>query len=412
MAELVKLAWRNVWRNRRRSLITISAVVFGVLIVTFTRSMQYGSYDAMESAMVLLYTGEIQIQRPGYHEEETLDYALDGGEDGWRDVVDSSPFVLAASRRVTGFGLASSDSSSAGAMIVGVEPVLESRVSEFMDSVSTGSPLEPGSDHEILLGRILAQNLRVGVGDSIVVLTQGWHNQMGADLYRIRGLIRTGSTEMDRALMVLRLQDAQFLFSMEDRVTQVVLRTDDFRRSGEYARRLAGELPGDRFEVLDWDTLMPEIRQMVLLDNVSGAIMLLFLLVLVGFEIFNTTNMSVMERVREFGVLQALGMRPSRISRLVLTELTLKIIVSLLLSFAASGLLLWYLNGHPLPIPAEMAEMYEEFGFSLDSLVFSTRLRVFVEPLVSVAVIVALAVVYPVIRVFNLDTIDALRHDT
>lgn len=412
MRELLVLAWRNVWRNRRRSLITISAIVFSVLIITLTRSLQYGSYDAMEASAVRMYTGEIQIQAPGYHEEQTLAYAMDGDEATWRAALADTPWLRAASRRLTAFGLISSEESSAGAMIVGVEPESEREVSEFSDRVSVGLPLQADSDHDALLGRVLARNLQVEVGDTVVVLTQGWHNQMGADLYRVRGLLRTGSVEMDRGIMVLRLQDAQQLLAMEDRFTEVVLRTDDFRQAPSYAEDIQEELPDDRYRVLDWDTLMPELRQMILLDNVSGAIYLLFLLVLVGFEIFNTTTMSVMERVREFGVLQALGMRPGRIATLVLSELSVKVVVALVVSVGGSALLLWYLEGNPIPMPADFAEMYEEFGFSIESLVFSTRPAVFLEPLVSVAIIAVLATVYPVVRVLHLTTIDALRRGT
>jgi ABC-type lipoprotein release transport system permease subunit len=412
MRENLILAWRNVWRNRRRSLITIAAVVFSVLIITLTRSLQYGSYDAMEASAVQMYTGEIQIQRPGYREEQTLEYALDGDEEAWRAALEGAPWLEATTRRLTGFGLVSSDEFSAGAMIVGVEPEAERQVSRFSDRVTLGLPLRDDSDHEVLLGQILARNLRVEVGDTVVVLTQGWRNQMGADLYRVRGLLRTGSVEMDRGIMILPLPDAQFLFSMGDRVTEVVLRTDDFREARSYAESIRQQLPDDRFSVYDWDALMPELRQMIVLDNVSGAIYLLFLLVLVGFEIFNTTTMSVMERVREFGLLQALGMRPQRIARLVLAELAVKVAVALAVSIGASGLLLWYLEGNPIPMPAEFVEMYEEFGFSVDALVFSTRPAVFLEPLLAVAVIALLATIYPVLRVLNLTTIYALRRGT
>lgn len=411
MRTVLRLAWRNVWRNRRRSLITMSAVVFSVLLIAITRSLQYGSYDAMESQAVRLFTGEIQVQRAGYRDEQTFEYAL-GGEDAWEEAVSSAPFVTGAARRLTGFGLASSRTSSAGVLVVGVEPAREASVTDFSDRLEDGVSLDAGSAGEALLGRVLARNLDVALGDTVVVLTQGLHNQMGAEAFRIRGLLKTGSLEMDRSTMVITLPDAQLLFSMEDRFTEVVLATEDFRRAADYARRIEQSLPGDGIRVYDWDTLMPELRQMILLDNVSGAIMLAFLLVLVGFEIFNTTTMAVLEREREFGVLQALGMRPGHLARLVATELAVKITLALAVSMAACGLLLWYLEGNPIPLSEDLAKMYEEYGFSVDTLVFSTRPAVFFEPVLSVAAIAILSAVYPVVRVLRLETVVALRRGT
>jgi putative ABC transport system permease protein len=410
--QVIRLAWRNVWRNRRRSLITISAVLFSMLIIVLTRALQYGSYDAMESYSVQLFVGEVQVQRTGFHEEQTLAYSLTESETAWQSALESKTWVRAATRRLSGFGLVSGDEESAGAMILGVDPDAETEVSEFLDEVVLGERLDARESNEAVLGQLLAKNLKVSIGDTVVVLTQGFRNQMGADIYRVRGLVRTGSLEMDRALMAVSLPDAQLLFSMPGRFTEVVIRTDDFRLAPDYAADLSAMLPESEYAVLDWIELMPELRQMIVLDNVSGAIFLLFMLVLVGFEIFNTTNMAVLERTREFGVMQALGMRPFLIARLVLIELCLKLGLALVISMLASGLLLTYLHGHPIPLTESMVEMYEGFGISMESLVFSTRGAVFLEPLVSITIIAVLATVNPVLKVFRLETASALRRAT
>lgn len=406
----LKLAWRNVWRNRRRSLITMSAVVFSVLLITAMRSLQYGSYDAMESQAVETLTGHIQIQAPGYQEEQTFAYLLD--DPSWRNVVDDLDWVDTATQRLTGFGLVSGDSASAGAMILGIEPAKEMRVSSFMNRVVEGSLLEDASANEAVLGHLLARNLGVATGDTVVVMTQGFRGQMGADVYKVRGLIRTGAAEMDRSIMVIPLSDAQFLFATGGGVTQVVLTGQDFREAPERAAELRAALPADAFAIFDWNELMPELRQMILLDNVGGAIFLFFMLLLVGFELFNTTTMSVMERMREFGILQAIGMQPGSIARVVLAELLFKMTLALALSALLSGTLLWYLHGNPIPLSAELTEMYEEFGVSVDSLLFSTRPAVFLEPFLSILVIAILTTIYPVVRVFRLDITAALRHQS
>ncbi len=409
MRKLFKLAWRNVWRNRRRTLLTMGAVLFSVLIVTLTRSLQYGTYDAVESYAIRLFSGEIQIQRAGYQEEQTLAYAFGGDDRDWAGLLDGQPWMQAYARRLTGYGLLSSDAASAGAMIVGVEPAAERQVSGFMRTLTEGAYLTPDDDHAALLGQALAQNLAVGVGDTVVVLTQGYRNEMGADLYVVKGLLKSGSTDLDRNVMVLPLPAAQALFSMPGRYTQVVLRTDDFRRAGVYAGALRAALADDGYAVLDWDALMPDLRQMIVLDNVSGAIFLAFMLILIGFEIFNTTMMSVMERMREFGIMQAMGMRPGQISLLVLLELAIKVTLALAVSMALCGALVLYLSGHPIPLVASIRELYEDFGFSIDAYVFSGRTAVFLEPLISVAAITLVVMLYPALRVRRFSPTEALR---
>jgi len=237
MTRLIKLAWRNVWRNRRRSLITMSAIFFSIVIIAFTRSMQYGTYEAMEEQAIRLYTGEIQVHRAGYQKEQTLSYSLQADESAWTQVL-AQPWVEAFTRRLTGFGLISSDSSSIGGMIVGIEPSTEKAFSVFASNVVSGSPLVEGDAHVVLLGETLAQNLLVGVGDTVVVLTQGFRNEMGADLYVVKGLVRTGSPDVDRAMMIMPLADAQSLFSMDGRFTEIVVRTREVGAAGRNAGAL------------------------------------------------------------------------------------------------------------------------------------------------------------------------------
>ncbi len=409
MTKLLKLAWRNVWRNRRRSFITMGAITFSVVTIAVTRSLQYGTYDAMEAYAVRLFTGDVQIHRAGYHEEKLLSFSLLEDDQNWSALLDEQPWVKAYCRRLTGFGLISSDASSAGGMILGVEPEAERQVSAFARNTFEGVSLHARDDHAALLGQTLARNLDVGVGDTVAVITQGFRNQMGADLYVVKGLLRTGSLELDRALMVMPLPAAQDLFAMEGRFTEVVLHTDSYRHDAQYASRLRAALDQADYEVMFWGDLLPELRQAILLDNVSGAVFLVFLLLLIGFEIFNTTTMSVMERAREFGVMQSIGMKPRQISLLVGLELVLKISVALAAGLLITFVLAMIFKDQPLPLSQEFIELSNSFGFPLDELELSTRPAVFLEPLVSVLIIAVLAMIYPILKVRRLTPVEALR---
>lgn len=409
MSKFLKLAWRNIWRNKRRSFITIAAITFAILMVAVMRSLQYGTYDAMESLAVRLYNGEIQIQHKGFHEEQSLTYHLKESGIDWQTLLAQNPELTAYSLRVTGFGLASSDSASTAALIVGVEPKKEAQITQFTEMVKTGRALQPGDDHLILIGTTMANNLQASPGDTIVVLTQGYRNQLGADSYVIKGLVGVGQPELDRNIMIMPLQNAQDLFSLYDGITQAVFRTVDFRKADQYSKQISNELHDKEYAVFSWDDLMPELKQIILVDNVSGAIYLAFLLIVVGFEIFNTTMMSVMERTREFGILQSIGMKPRQISGLIFFESFLKIFISLVVGLLISFLVIFLLTQHPIPLSESLKEAYASYGFALENITFSGKLRVYLEPMIAIAIIAVVALFFPLYKTVKLTPMEAFR---
>ena len=409
MTKLLKLAWRDIWRNRRRSLLTMGAIVFAVVIISLANAVQYGTYDAMEELVVRVYTSDIQVHRAGFQEERTLSYSMEEAEQDWADCFDDYPWVEASSKRLTGFGLASSDSSSAGALIVGIEPEAERAISTFANNPAEGQALSSEDSQAVLLGATLARNLNIAVGDSVVVLTQGYRNVMGADLYLVKGLVRTGSPDVDRAMMIMPLADAQYLFSMEDRFTEVVLRTSDFRGAETYAAALRADLGTDQYEVMPWRAMMPELQQMRALDDAGNYIFYLFLVLLIGFEIFNTTTMSMMERVREFGVMMSIGMKPRQISLLVTLELMMKVLLALAIGFLIMVVALAFLKDNPIPVTGELQQFYEEWGFTVEGIAFSARPTIFIFPMLSVATVALLSMVYPILRMRRFSPVQALR---
>ncbi len=408
MTRLFKLAWRDIWRNRRRTFLTMGAILFAVLLISLASSVQSGTYDAMEELLVRMYSGDVQIHREGFHAEQTLSYSMEEDEIDWASLKARYPWASAASRRVTGFGLASSDSSSAGAIIVGIEPEAEREISIFASTPSEGQPLT-GNRGAVLVGEMLAQNLGVTIGDSIVVLTQGYRNVMGAELYAVTGLLRTGSPDIDRSMLVMSLVDAQRLLAMEGRITQLVIRTDDFRKAVSYAGVLHADLEDSDVEIMSWRAMMPELEQMRTLDDAGNYVFYFFLVLIIAFEIFNTTTMSMMERVREFGVMMSVGMKPHQISILVALGLALKVLLALLAGLVLASLALGYLAQNPIPLPENMQEMYQDFGFSMDSVSFSTNPKIFVFPTVSVTAAALLSMVYPILRMRRFSPVEALR---
>lgn len=409
MPTLVKLAWRNVWRNRRRSLLTISAIVFSTIIITLASSLQAGTYEAAESNAIGFMTGEIQVHYAGYNDEPSLTHSIDLSTLAVDQVSKELAWVNNQSKRLIGFGLISSDSSSAGAMVIGIEPENEREVSAFARAPVQGEYLSSSDHQQILIGRTLASNLRVSVGDTIAVLTQGYRSVMGADLYRVKGLIDSGSLDIDRSTMIMRLAEAQDLFAMPGRITHLVLRTDDPYDAPSHAAQIKESLSEAEVEVMTWEELMPELAQTKALDDAGNYVFYTFLLLLIGFEIFNTTTMSVMERIREFGIMQSIGMKPYTLSVLVFLELSIKVIASLVISALLITGLFIALKDVTIPLPEEAMELYRSFGFMFEGIKFSMRADVFVFPFVSVYLVSLFASLYPSLKVFGYSPVSAMR---
>jgi ABC-type lipoprotein release transport system permease subunit len=233
---------------------------------------------------------------------------------------------------------------------------------------------------------------------------------MGADLYTLVGTVDSGDPDLDRNVMAMNLADAQFLFSMPGRYTELVVLTDDFYGAPRFAREVAANIDGEEVEVMPWAELMPEVKQARALDDAGNNIFYLFLVVLLGFEIFNTATVSVMERVREFGVLQSIGMKPGQITTLVFLELVFKVLVAL----AAGALLLLVLavlfGDTAIPLSPNVKDMYEDMGFLVESITFSTKSRTFVWPYVAITIVSLLAMIYPILKVRSFSPIKAFRH--
>ena len=409
MRRLIKLAWRDVWRNKRRSFMTIGAILFAVLLISLANSVQYGTYEAMEATVVRTFVSDIQIHRNGYADEPTLMTSLEESEQSWNELAATHPWITAAARRLSGFGLASSDLTSAGAAIVGIEPAAEGQLTNFAGNPVSGRELTQEDRGTVLVGDALATNLGLSLGDTLVLLTQGYQNVMGADLYAIQGIVRTGNPELDRSLVVMSLEDAQYLFSMEGRFTEFVLRTEDFLDSDQFAAQLQELLPEDHYEVLPWRAMMPELQQMRALDDAGNYIFYFFLVLLIGFEIFNTTTMSMMERVREFGVMLSIGVKPRHVSMLVALELAIKVALALAIGFCIAFVTVYLLSQEPIPLSESMREMYDDFGFTVEGIFFSARPIIFVFPMTAVAAVALVSMVYPVFRMRRFSPVEALR---
>lgn len=387
-------------------MITIASVFFAIFLALLMRSMQYGSYNMMERDAIKNSTGYIQVHAPGYWEDKTIDNTFEDKKK-LRGQVNNADHITKLIPRLESFALASSGNITKGVGIVGTNPGIENSITKLEDRVSTGSYFNSDADQGLLLGKDLAEYLEVKVGDSIVLLSQGYHGITAAGEYVVRGILKFPAPEMNKQLIYMTLDAAQYFYAADNRVTSYSIMIDDPDALNETFANLNEKL-GNDYEIMKWDEMMVELKQQIESDNISGMFMLAILYVVVAFGIFGTILMMTHERRREFSVMIAIGMQRYKLSLIVFFETIYMGLMGVLLGAIASMPVIYYFYVNPIPLQGEMAKAMEEFNVQ-PILPFAFEGSIFYSQSLVVIIITALIAVYPLISISRFDLTNGLR---
>jgi len=402
------MAWRNVWRHKRRTLLTVAAIAFAVAISVFMRGLQRGTYEQMINNVIRINTGYLQIHKKGFWDNKTLKYTFKP-EDHFLEILSRQPQITSFAQRAEANGLASAEENTNGVLIIGLDPQAEAKATTLKEKIKKGKFLSEEIPQGTIVGEELAKNLNTDLGDQITLLVQGFDGSLGAGLYSVEGIFRTGDPELDRSVVFLNLKAAQELFWLGDRISQILIFVDDISNLKRVAQNLRAGLDLKSYEVMTWDELMPELVQLIAFDNASGQLFLALLIVVVAFGILNTVLMNVFERVKEFGVMMALGMQPKKIVGLVFIESTLLSLMGVVFgNIVGFGLNLYFLH-HPISLSESLARAMEEFGFTAKLFVKPT-FSTFLEVSIAVFVVSLIMTIYPTIKATRFKPVEALRH--
>ena len=402
---VLRLAWRNLWRHARRTWLTIGAMVFSNTLLVFMISFQFSMYGLMIDNTLQVFTGHMQVQAPGYKDDQKMRQVVPDVQplaERLRRELDSE--TIAA--RGWAFGLASSEDRSYGIGIYGVEPEYEGKVSNIPGLIEDGQYLDRSDAMEIVIGGMLARNLRVGVGDELTVLGSGLDGSFAAAVVTIVGVFDSGVKEIDRNIAEMPLAAFQDVFFMNGAGHQVVILAPTLDEAPRVQQQVAATLPDD-LVVHDWVALQPGLKQAIQADMSSAFFMYGILVILVAFSVLNTQLMSVLERTHEFGVVMALGMRPGRLGRLVMLETTLMGLIGFLFGAAAGALLTYWFSVNGLSYPG-MEEMVANFNLPGRVYPQVSLLKTVFGPAV-VFLFTLLAAVYPAWRLRRLHPVEAMR---
>ncbi len=344
---LVRIGWSNLWRNPRRTGITVTALALGMVMLAVTVSLMEGIVrDLIEKGTSLLL-GHAQVHARGYRPDRSIFDTIPGDGRALTERLQATPGVIGAAPRVNSYGLVSAGEHSAGAELLGLVPELEATVSTLHEHLIAGRGLADSAARggkEILIGNRLAHTLVAEPGDDLVVLTQAADGSLGNDVYRVVGVFKTGVDLVDGGLVVMRLDDLQELLALgKGRIHEIALRTTAAARAPAIASRLARGLDTSQIEVAAWPELAPEIGAYVALSDGWLWILYVIVLTLAAIAVLNTMLMAVFERFREFGVMTAIGMRPLHIVLLVSAEVAALSAISLIVALALGAPLLHWL---------------------------------------------------------------------
>jgi ABC-type lipoprotein release transport system permease subunit len=407
MSITLRLAWRNLWRQRRRTWLTVGAMIFCNILLVFMISLQVGMYRLMIDNTLRAQAGHLQIQAPGYKDDQKIRQVVPEVEQ-LADRVRTALKPDAVAARASAFALLSSADRSYGVQIVGVDPRFETQVSSLPGLIHEGRFFADGSATEIVVGRVLARNLQAGVGDELTLLGSGMDGSFAAAVATIVGVFDSGMPDLDRALAEVPLGFFQETFAMGAAGHSVVILGSDLLQVSATRERVLTLLPRDEDLVVhSWDVLVPGLKQAIQTDMASAWYMYGVLIVLVAFSVLNTQLMSVLERTKEFGIMISLGVTPGRLGRLVLLETSLMGLLGLVLGVVLGGVLVGWLGqtGFSYPGLEEMAGKFNLPGRIFPQL---SLIGLFVGPgFVLIASIAASF--YPALRLRRLEPVEAMR---
>lgn len=400
------LAWRNIWRNKRRSTITIASIALAVLLACVMRSMQLGSYGRMIENAARFYTGYIQIHQNGYWDDKTLDNSF-LNDDVLTNAIASTNGVEVAVPRLESFALASYGTKTKGALVLGVDPEKEDLLTMVKSKMIDGEYLHP-DDKSVMVAAGLAEYLKLGVGDTIVLIGQGYHGANAAAIYPIKGIMKFPVPMQNNQTVYLPLKEAQWFYAADNRLTSISLVVDNAKNVDRIVADISANVDTAALEVMGWRDLMPDLVQGIEIDDISGKVMLWILYAVIGFGMFGTFMMMTTERLYEFGVMMSVGMHRARMQFVIFIEMAMMAGIAVLSGIVVSLPILIYYYNNPVYMTGDSAKAIEEFGMEA-AYFFSLEPSLFYNQAWAIFFMAFILGFYPLIVIQRLKPVEAMR---
>ncbi|MFT7414194.1 MAG: putative ABC transport system permease protein [Methylophagaceae bacterium] len=404
---IITYASRNLYRSGHRSLVTIVAMAFACAMMIVFATLMEGFIAGSELNIVSMYAGDIQIHRQGYRDDPDI----------YNSITDSQSLATSirkkgftASERQFAFGLLASEQSSAGVQLRGIDLNFEPTVTQIDQHLMVGLWLDIADPHGVVVGKKLARLLDVALGDELIFVGQTADGYMANDAFYVRGILKTVSTSIDNAGVYMSVSMLRELIALpEDAHEIAIMRTDRTRDLVMMTEQVA-TLVSDELEVMNWQQLMPVISRFMEMAQVQTFIMLLFTYIAVASVVLNAMLMTVFERIKEFGIMKAMGVRPWQIVHIIYAETMIQTLLASVIGLIMGGMISWYLQQYGIDMSA-IAEGISFAGIALEPIWYAQlSAESLLIPVFFLFVIAAIAVIYPAAKVAVIRPLAAIHH--
>ena len=402
---LIKLAWRNIWRNKKRSIITITAIVIAVFLAICMRSLQLGMYDNMIQNIVGSYSGHIQIHSSGYWEEQTINNAF-LYNDSLIEKIENNKEVDHTTKRIQSGCLSSYKDLSKFVFVNGIEPEKEQLMTDWNKRLLEGELLSTNTN-SVNIGKGIAEYYDLKVGDTLIFIGQGYHGMQAVGAFPVSGVLDMKNPNLNNVSVFMSLPTAQDFLSANGLMTHLVINKKEYSDEKSIVSALSENF-NDEYEIMTWQEMMPEIEQVIQADSAGGLVMIFILYMIITFGIFGTVLMMTQERKYEFGVVVSIGMKKLKLMISMVYETIFLTSTGVLLGVVLSRPLVLYFYNNPLEFPAEQAEMMENQGFEA-VIPFMSSYDIPITHGLIIFFISLIICIYPIITIYKLNPVKAMK---
>ncbi|MBN1336094.1 MAG: ABC transporter permease [Deltaproteobacteria bacterium] len=403
---LFVMAWRNIWRNQRRTLVTVAAMGLALFVELVYSGLIQGILENMQDDFIELETGHLQVHTPAFLDQPSLHEFLPDAEAILARIDDLG---YPAAPRLIGGGLAASGEFSSGVTLRGLDPARESGITRLAAHVQEGVWLDPADPKGVVVGRGLARTLSLGIGGELIVLSQGTDGSVCNDLYTVRGVLGSVASGTDRGTVFMLADAFRELLVLPDGAHEIVVRRPPEVTLDDAKAAVEG-VAGEGARVMTWREIQPVVGQMLDSTEAMMTVIYLILYLAVAILVLNAMLMAVFERIREFGVLKAIGAGPFRVFGLILVESLLQAALATVVGGALAAPAIWFMATRGIDVGAIGG--IDMMGVALrpiwQGIYTPQNLRL---PVILLFVIVTLAVLYPALKAARIQPVQAMRQN-
>jgi putative ABC transport system permease protein len=401
---ILRIAWRNIFRQKRRTILTVLTMSGGFILSAISIGWMDGTYNRIIDMFTRNRLGHIQVHAKGYLDKPSLYKKIDNYQEVGRRI-ERIEGVESWTPRLFSAGLASVGEKSSGVQIIGIHPQKESKATRFDKKIIEGRTFSSNPSHEVILGKGVAKTLKARTGDEIVIVSQGADGSIANDLYTIVGISESGDATSDQSAFYLHLEDAQELLVLYGAVHEIAVIAQELGDVSHLTKEIRQALDDPQLKVAPWQEFAKSFYVAMKADKEGGWIMLFIVILIVAIGVLNTVLMTVLERTREYGVLRAVGTRPLQVFRLVFWEVAFMALIGITIGFCLSLPANYLLSQHGIPMPLT----FTYGGIEFTHYYSEVNAHSLYLPAITVALAALFVSVFPAIRAAKIAPARALR---